>query len=364
MFIINLLGCYFLYNGVFSKKYNLILGSISTDENTNLSGKYELKTIYNKAGVKNYIIDHDYSDAALEFEAEVVTADGKPLSNTDMKEIRKWLFTQSDYRKLYGSQYYSDYEISISLKSGSLYYSALSLPVLGEIASVWILDASGSPTKSLTQADYVSGATPNSGTFYYNKDNKELYFNKSDLVSTKADISFFSYPGGDYFTDDSEVYGTYLNCVFTEPEKIEGNGGTIGYKFNIVCDSAGAWQDEVTQTKKLSLSSTTSSANITVAVDNELNSFVYPEIHIVMGSTGGTVTLTNNTDDSTRLTTLANLPANADIVIDSALNYISGRNYANMTDKNFPRMVDGDNTYAILGNVETIEFTYNNRKLV
>lgn len=260
MFIINLLGCYFTYNGKSSDNYDLIFANVSSNTDTALSGGYELKTIYNKSNSYNYIIEHNYSDSVLELDVDIVTADASPLTETQQKEVRKWLFVQPSYRKLYSQE-------------------------------------------------------------------------SSDI---------------------------YLNCIFTNPEKIEGSGGIIGYKTTIVCDSPTAWQDEIVYSNVLNLEKD-EFTNITVSVNNELLSYIYPKVHIVIGDSGGNITIVNNSDDATRLTTFEYLAPDTDIQMDSSLNFVSGDNYAKMTDKNFIRLVDGDNIFTVTGNVDIIELTYNNR---
>lgn len=45
---------------------------------------------------------------------------------------------------------------------------------------------------------------------------------------------------------DGEPIRYYLNCILTEPEKIEGFGGVVGYRCKAICDGPCAWSDEVT----------------------------------------------------------------------------------------------------------------------
>lgn len=155
----------------------------------------------------------------------------------------------------------------------------------------------------------------------------------------------------------------YLNCRFINPEKIEGNGGLIGYRFEVECDSVMAWQDEVAKEYTIGNTSSTSSSVITVDVDTDLNDYVYPKVTISMGSSGGDIQIINQSDSSTRATAFTSVPANATIIMRGAgVNYISGDYYQKFSNKNFIRLLDGSNDLIVTGNVESITFEFQNRR--
>ena len=154
----------------------------------------------------------------------------------------------------------------------------------------------------------------------------------------------------------------YLNCVFTNPQRIEGNGGTVGYRFTIECDSSMAWQDAVIYDYDLS-ESYSGEAFITVKVDTDLNDYVYPKVNIEMGSSGGDITIVNNTDSDSRLTSFVGLKKGITFTMNgNGVNYISEDYYSKFLNKNFIRLLDGENNISIIGNVKHISFEFQNRR--
>jgi hypothetical protein len=174
------------------------------------------------------------------------------------------------------------------------------------------------------------------------------------------------------YTDmDCDIYGEayelvngvqkrlYLNCRFVNPEKIESASGLIGYRFTVECDSCMAWQDAVMYEYSLSGSSST----ITVNVDTDLRDYVYPKVTIQTGSSGGNIQIINFTDDSTRSTAFVSLSPNITLTMrGDGINYISGDYYQRFSNKNFIRLLDGENTLNITGDVRKITFEFQNRR--
>lgn len=162
------------------------------------------------------------------------------------------------------------------------------------------------------------------------------------------------------------VYGEekmyYFNCRFTNPSKLFGNGGIIGFKFTVECDSMLLWQDTIDRIFETNLSSSSDSTVISLDINTDMDEYVYPKITITMGSEGGNISITNNTDDSTRITSFHSLTGGIEFIINGNLNYISGDNYTKFYDKNFVRLVPGTNNIGIIGNISEIKFEWNNRK--
>ena len=72
---------------------------------------------------------------------------------------------------------------------------------------------------------------------FHTRGYKRMYFDYNDDIT------------GEWFDIvDGVPVRTYLNCVLTEPEKIEGNGGVIGYRCKAICDAPNAWSDEISVT--------------------------------------------------------------------------------------------------------------------
>ena len=160
---------------------------------------------------------------------------------------------------------------------------------------------------------------------------------------------------------DGERKRLYLNCRFVNPTKVEANG-TVGYKFTVECDSHLAWQDPVVKEFSLNHVTTLASSLVNVGVDSDIGDYIYPKVTILIGSNGGTITIANHSDDSSRLTRFVDIAPNSTIIMNGATNYISGDYYEKFAYKNFVRLLDGDNQIYITGNVKDIKIEWQNMR--
>lgn len=184
-------------------------------------------------------------------------------------------------------------------------------------------------------------------------------FNRMGYYKLYADSEdAIEYEDYTVINDTSKYF--YYNCRFINPEKIIGNGGIVGFKFTVECDSLLLWQDAVIETITPEYTSD-GSAIINVSVDSDMLDYIYPKVTISMGSTGGDVKIINNDDINTRITGFAGLSANAIITMDGEVNSISGGNYTKFQNKNFIRMLPGINSFTITGDISEIKFEWNNR---
>ncbi len=163
---------------------------------------------------------------------------------------------------------------------------------------------------------------------------------------------------------DNEKKRNYLNCRFINPEKLEYNGGIVGYKATIETDSSYMWQEPVEQSFTVNNATAEASTSITVAVDSDLDDYIYPTVKINIGTIGGDIIISNNSDDAGRLTKFADLPPNATIIMKGNINYISGQYYNKFATRNFIRLLDGDNHLTVLGNVSSIDIEFSNRRFM
>ncbi len=182
-------------------------------------------------------------------------------------------------------------------------------------------------------------------------DYRRLYFDTADDPDAQT-----------YECVDGTLYRNYLNCRFLNPERIEGNGGVCGYKFQIVCDSNMFWQDARTHSYSVHGGAADASTIISVPVDTDFQAYIYPKVTITIGSVGGDITIVNNTDDSTRMTRFLGVSPYASIVMKGELNYLNGEYYEKFVDRNFIRLLDGDNQFMVLGDIDTITFEYSPRR--
>lgn len=153
----------------------------------------------------------------------------------------------------------------------------------------------------------------------------------------------------------------YLNCRFINPEIIEGDGGIVGYRFDVECDSHMAWQDPTTKIFTLPGGLSTIQ-HISVVVDTDNNDYIYPTVTIVTGDIGGDVEIVNHLDSDDRSTKFVDIPMNTEIVINGVVNYVSDSFYEKFVDRNFPRLLDGKNDISIIGDVVSVKFEWQNMR--
>ena len=186
-------------------------------------------------------------------------------------------------------------------------------------------------------------------------------FNKKSYRKLYMDIADDE-RGETYEYINGDMKRNYLNCRLVNPEKLEGNGGIVGYKATLEADSNMFWQEPIEQQFDVNNGSASSVSNVTVTIDTDLEEYIYPVVTIRMGNAGGDVIIANNSDDSTRQTKFVGLGGLATVVMKGELNYVSGQYYEKFAGRNFIRLLDGVNTFTITGNVESITFEYSARR--
>lgn len=270
-------GSHFEFAGTSSRRWGLIFVTMEANRRTQLGGEKQGVAIFSKIANKRYLIDDDYSSSPVSFDIEIVTDSERCLDLTERRQIEKWLFNRSDYRKLY-----------------------------------------------------------------------------MDIADDKC--------GETYEYVDGELKRNYLNCRFVNPMRIEGNGGIVGYKATLEADSNMFWQEPIIRRYTVSNGADDASSNIVVKVDTDLDEFIYPRVTIHIGNVGGNIVIFNNDDDSSRMTRLLDMPPLSSVTMKGEINYVSGQYYLKFADRNFIRLLDGENTLTIFGDVETIEFEYSARR--
>lgn len=151
----------------------------------------------------------------------------------------------------------------------------------------------------------------------------------------------------------------FLNCRFINPERIDNGCNTIGYKVTLEADSGLWWQDPVMYAFQFD----SSPNNIVVPVNTDIDEYTYPEVVIEVGGSGGDIIISNTTDDSARLTKFVDMSPNVTVTLKGKTNYVSGQNYSKFENMNFPRLLDGNNAFTITGDIASIEFYFNNRRM-
>lgn len=167
-----------------------------------------------------------------------------------------------------------------------------------------------------------------------------------------------------YFTDDTSEKKVYVHGRFINPSKLEYNGGIVGFSTTLVTDNNMLWETPTEITIPVNNESISAVTNISVTTDTDMDDYIYPKVTINMGSSGGDVIIVNQSDSSTRLTQFSNLGGNVSVVMDGTINYISGDYYNAFTYQNFIRLLDGVNTFSVMGNISSIKFEYQNRRML
>ena len=168
--------------------------------------------------------------------------------------------------------------------------------------------------------------------------------------------------GDTYEYVDGKLLRNYLNCRLINPEKMEYHGGVVGYKVTLEADSNMFWQDATVKTFSVNNGAADASTIITVDVDTDLDEYIYPKVTIRMGGVGGDIIIANNSDDGTRLTKFVGVGAFATLIMKGELNYVSGQYYEKFYQRNFIRLLDGENKLMVLGDIDSIEIEYSARR--
>lgn len=162
-------------------------------------------------------------------------------------------------------------------------------------------------------------------------------------------------------TQDSETQPIYyMNCLFADPERInaimDGKVTTVGYRCNLILDSAWMWSDKTVEIQDI-----VDPGSYTIEVETQIKDYTYPTITIAVGSTGGTVSIVNNSDDD-YTTSFESLSPATEIVMTPdycKIDYTgTGSIWAKFYDKHFFRLIPGDNSVTISGDVESLKIEY------
>lgn len=153
----------------------------------------------------------------------------------------------------------------------------------------------------------------------------------------------------------------YLNCRFVDPKRLEYFGGIIGYTATLEADSGMWWQDTIKKTFEFENTDASSENEIIINTDTDLDDYIYPTVAVYSGANESTVTITNLSDSEDRNTSV-HMYSGSTVTFDSEINYVSGGQYSAMTERNFPRLLDGENRIVVKGSVSKIVFQFQNRR--
>lgn len=162
--------------------------------------------------------------------------------------------------------------------------------------------------------------------------------------------------------------GVYINCIFTESEKIKMYGeegyGIYGIKAKLMADSVFRWTTATATYTNDQLVDT-----ITLNNKTDVRGYTYPKLVIKTGLNGGDITI-QNISDNNRLVTISDTLANDTITITSFPRTITSYLNDNKIlvyqsfNKKFPRLLQGDNRIGIVGDIASLTFEYEIGKVV
>ena len=215
---------------------------------------------------------------------------------------------------------------------------------------------------------------------YEMRELEKWLFNQRRYRPLYVDMDDIMYDGLD--TVNNQVIGEYLNCIFLDAKKIEGNGGTMGWRCTIQCDCPMAWQDKsviVFSTESTPRNGEegytysiptegTSARRVEIVVDSDINGYTYPTVTMEVVSNGET-TVYNASDSATRTTEFARIGSSSSvstIVMNGELNQLSGTSagdyYSKFSKRNFIRFKDGTNKIVLSDNINYIKFEWQNMR--
>lgn len=143
----------------------------------------------------------------------------------------------------------------------------------------------------------------------------------------------------------------HYNCILTDPKRIFGNGGIVGWTVTVLSNAPYAWADS---------KSYTYAAPLTQFVHSNLSdepNYTYPAVEIVIGGSGGAITISNTT--TTESFTVSETQAGETIRIDQ-YRQVTASNTENIYDKckGKLRLIQGKNQFSVAGDVSRLTFYY------
>ncbi len=156
-----------------------------------------------------------------------------------------------------------------------------------------------------------------------------------------------------------DMQNIYWWTILNSPETIKVGSKIQGCKFHVICNSPFGYKFPETTTYTYTASVVDNNEYFYNASDDVLN-YLYPVSVITMNNTGGTATITNQTDTN-RVFEFTGLQADEVITIDNNLQTISsstGLKRLNNFNKHWLRFVPSINNLRIQGNIASIVNTY------
>lgn len=391
--MVNIYGRHFIYDGIRSSMFNLIIANVETSEMTRIAGEKKGNFVFNKAWKCNHLIGDDYKDSPLSFEVDIVTCCGRTLTYEEVREIHRWLFVNATFKKLYidpaddpfGETYELVYGVQKRLYFNCRFLHAEKLEYNGGVVGF----------RCTLETDSMMMWQDTVGVSYDYTAPVEVTIGGEQVRMLRGDVDF----DGRLTAKDSQMilvaYGNIrigLPSGFTEDQErvadmdADGDIDSVDAQMVLIVygdDRLGYPTEKsyviVERTNK-TIELPEGTKIITVEVDSDIDGYTYPTITVWMGSEGGDLTIINYDDDENRQTVFSDLAARAQVTIDSSMSRVGIPSYNEatgevdvtaattlynkMTTKNFPRFVNGLNQISVDGDVIRIDIKWNNRRML
>lgn len=276
-FLAELSGNRFKYGEDFISKtndYDLVFANYDTEYITRMGGSYELNSVIPAHGNKFAITSAKYTEPFSD-EFEIVNLNGVIPENKVGEICEKLFMNGIEYKKLrYKSNYsFVKFHLKLRLKRN---LSVNNLEGDGIQKYVVVMQTPTNMTISATQNFTIQGQNvvhleinPERNISIVINNNiqstitlttdtiieaKGIYKIANEVSDTIDSNGLNGYKTGNVDVEEGSYVtaipysSTYLNCTFTDPEAIEGgvNGqwGTIGFKFTLTADSQFCWEDK------------------------------------------------------------------------------------------------------------------------
>lgn len=406
--MLNFYECHFEYNGVSSRDYNLIFACIETSRFRPIVGVKSGAFLFNRKEKANELIGDNYEDTPLSIEVEIVTCDGEPFDLKTLREVERWLFTNSLYRRLYidmdDDKYGETYELIDGVQK-RLYFNCRFLApekiesrggVIGfkctletDSMMLWqdetshlmlfnseVVIQNGGLIRKLMLGDVDMDG-------YITAVDAQLALQVYTQVLAYPDWSDRSHWANvtdPPLTDDQLIV---CDMAYTSTDYAQGNPPLIEADDpQIILNMYVADLVYIPENKKIiTIDEETGDVVIVedpavkapiIEVDTDIDGYTYPVVTFYTGKAGGDISIVNLSDDPSREMEFKSLPANQKVVVDSHTNVVSLYSddgvptglYKFMTKKNFPRLVSGRNELNISGDIINIEYTWQNRRFL
>ena len=269
--------CHFEYGGTSSSTYGLHFVNVNTERFINVQGQVSGVNILNKRNKRNYLIDDEYSDFPVSYDIDIVTDDERTLTQEECRAIENWLFNRR-----YNMKLYIDPEDDYEMYTYDKYLIVDDYPTTGEVGITYMKINNGVyNTKTWNGTTYVQGNNMRLST------TTGVYDIIETIDSSTTKYYIYDRPVN---TNTLYVHRLYLNCRFLNPEKLEYNGGIVGYKATLVADS-GVWLEDP---ERVSYSLTGSSNSIGLQINTDHDVYTYPKVSITSDGSAYSGTSSNS----------------------------------------------------------------------